>query len=184
MKTMRLGKTGLEVSRIGMGGIPITRPTEDGAVKVIQRALDLGVTFIDTARGYGPSEERTGKGIVGRREQVIVATKGWGDKATALECIEEGLKHLNTDYMDPWQFHGVNSFEEYERVLGPGGGMEGAQEALQAGNIRHIGFSSHSLDVALRMVPSGLFETVQAREVWKPRLHCPILLSRYEDATN
>ncbi len=162
MKTVRLGKTGLEVSRIGMGGIPITRPTEDEAIKVIQRALDLGVNFIDTANGYGISEERIGKGIAGRREQVIVATKGGGrDKAAALKSIEQSLKHLNTDYIDLWQFHGVNTFEAYEQVLGPDGAMEAAQEALRAGKIRHIGFSSHSLDVALKMVPSCLFETVQ-----------------------
>ncbi len=58
MKTVRLGKTGLEVSRVGIGGIPIQRPTENEAVKVIQRTLDLGITFIDTANGYGVSEER------------------------------------------------------------------------------------------------------------------------------
>ncbi|MBE9506981.1 MAG: aldo/keto reductase, partial [Chloroflexi bacterium] len=69
MKTMRLGKTGLQVSRIGMGGIPLTRPTEAEAIKVIRRAFDLGVNFIDTAYGYGDgmSEERIGKAIAGRR---------------------------------------------------------------------------------------------------------------------
>jgi predicted aldo/keto reductase-like oxidoreductase len=145
-----------------MGGIPILRPTEDEAIKVIRRALDLGITFVDTAVGYGISEERIGKGITGRREQVIIATKAGGrDKTTALEQLELSLKRLNTDYIDLWQFHGVNTLEAYEQVLGPGGAMEAAQEALQAGKIRHIGFSSHSLDVALKMVPSCLFETVQ-----------------------
>ena len=161
MKTAKLGKTGLEVSRIGMGGIPLTRPTEDEAIKVIQRALDLGVNFIDTANGYGASEERIGKGIAGRREQVILATKGGGDRARTLEHIELSLKRLNTDYIDLWQFHGVSSFEAYERVLGPNGGMEGAQQALQAGKIRHIGMSSHSLEVARKAVSSGHFETIQ-----------------------
>ena len=86
MKTVRLGKTGLEVSRIGMGGIPLTRPTEDEAIKVIRRAFDLGVNFIDTANAYGDSEERFGKAIAGRRDQVIIATKTGGrDKVTALE---------------------------------------------------------------------------------------------------
>lgn len=73
MKIVRLGKTDLEVSRIGMGGIPLTRPTEDEAIKVVQRALDLGVTFIDTARRYGTSEERIGKAVAGRRDQVVIA---------------------------------------------------------------------------------------------------------------
>jgi aryl-alcohol dehydrogenase-like predicted oxidoreductase len=78
MKTVRLGQTGLEVSRVGMGGIPILRPTEDEAIKVIRRALDLEVNFIDTANAYGTSEERFGKAITGRRDQVIIATKAGG----------------------------------------------------------------------------------------------------------
>jgi len=161
MKTMRLGKTGLEVSRVGMGGIPIQRPTEAEAIKAIRRALDLGVNFIDTARGYRTSEERIGKAIAGRREWVIVATKGSGDKVAVQESIEESLKRLNTDYIDIWQFHNIASFEELEKVLGLGGGLEGAKEALKTGKIRHIGFSSHNLDVARRAIISGHFETIQ-----------------------
>ena len=118
MKTVRLGKTGLEVSRIGMGGIPLTRPSIDEAVEVIQRALDLGVNFIDTSPGYKDSEERIGKAIAGRRDQVILATKTGWDKSTALKRLERSLKRLNTDYIDLWQFHGVNTFEFYESVSG------------------------------------------------------------------
>jgi predicted aldo/keto reductase-like oxidoreductase len=160
MKTVRLGKTGLEVSRIGMGGIPITRPSMDEAVKVIHRALDLGVNFIDTSPGYKDSEERIGKAIADRRDQVIIATKTYDDKATTLKCLERSLKRFNTDYIDLWQFLNVSNFENYERVLGPGGGMEAAQGALEAGKIRHIGISTHSLDVALKAVSSGYFETI------------------------
>ena len=161
MKTVRLGKTGLEVSRIGMGGIPIQRPTEDEAIKAIRRALDLGVNFIDTSVYYGPSEERIGKAIAGRRDRVIIATKGyWQDRATALKDIELSLEHLNTDYIDVWKFHNISTLEYYEQVLSPGGAMEGAQEALEAGKIRHVGLSSHSLDVALRAVASGHFEMI------------------------
>jgi len=167
MRTVILGKTGLEVSRIGIGGIPIVRPTEDEAIKVIQRALDLGVNFIDTARRYGDSEARIGKAIAGRRDGVIISTKTYtenlGDKAkaVALEQLEESLKHLNTDYIDLWQFHGINTMEEYEKTLRPNGTMEAAQEALRAGKVRHIGISSHSLDVALEVVRSGHFEVIQ-----------------------
>ncbi len=162
MKTTRLGKTGLSISRIGFGGIPIQRLTEDEAVKVVQRCLDLGVTFLDTANGYTTSEERIGKAIAGRREQVIIATKSEGkDKTTAQEHIELSLKRLNTNYIDLWQFHGVNTFKAYNQILGPNGAMEAAQEALQAGKIRHIGITSHSMDVALKALPSGHFETVQ-----------------------
>jgi len=162
MKTVRLGKTELQVSRVGFGGIPIQRLTEGEAVKVVQRCLDLGITFYDTATGYTTSEERIGKAIAGRREQVIIATKTPGrDKATAEEHLELSLKRLNTDYIDLWQFHNVSTFETYEQVLGPNGAMEAAQEALRAGKIGHIGITSHSLDMALQAVPSGFFETIQ-----------------------
>ncbi len=162
MKTVRLGKTNLHVSRVGIGGIPLTRPTEAEAIRVVRRALDLGVNFIDTARGYWTSEERIGKAIAGRREQVILATKGGaGDKAAILDSIEQSLTQLKTDTIDLWQFHGVNTFEEYEQVIRPGGGLEGAREAVRAGKIRHIGLTGHALNVAQQAVASDLFETVQ-----------------------
>ena len=161
MKTVRLGKTGLEVSRIGIGGIAIQRPPLDEAIKVIRRALDLGVNFIDTAIGYGDSEERIGKAVAGRREHVFLATKGGADdKATTHEHIEQSLKRLETDYIDVWQFHGINTFERYEHILGPDGAMEAAQEALHAGKIRHIGFSAHTTIAAIAAMNEFKFDTV------------------------
>jgi predicted aldo/keto reductase-like oxidoreductase len=162
MKTVRLGKTELQVSRVGFGGIPIQRLTDGEAVKVVRRCLDLGITFYDTATGYTTSEERIGRALAGRREQVIIATKTPArDRATAEEHLEQSLKRLNTDYLDLWQFHNVSTFEAYEQVLGPDGAMEAALEALRAGKIGHIGITSHSLDMALKAVPSGFFETIQ-----------------------
>jgi len=162
MKTVRLGKTGLQVSCIGFGGIPIQRLSEEDAVRVVQRALDLGVTWIDTANGYTTSEERIGKAIAGRRDRVVIATKtGARDKEGATEHLELSLKRLQTDHIDLWQFHGVSSSENLERVLGPGGAMEAALAAKEAGKVRHIGITSHSMDVALKAVPMGHFETMQ-----------------------
>ena len=162
MKTVRLGKTELMVSRVGFGGIPIQRPTDDEAIQVVRRCLDLGITFFDTANSYTTSEERIGKAIAGWREQVVIATKtGARDRAPAEEHLELSLKRLSTDYIDLWQFHFVNTFEAYEQIVGPNGAMEAAQEALRVGKIRHIGITSHSMDVALKAVPSGYFETIQ-----------------------
>ncbi len=150
------------VSRVGFGGIPIQRPSEAEAIRVVQRCLELGVTFFDTANGYTTSEERIGKALAGWREQVIIATKtGARDRVTALEHLELSLKRLNVEVIDLWQLHNVSTFEIYEQVLAPGGALEAAQQALEAGRVRHIGISSHSMDVALEAVPSGHFETIQ-----------------------
>jgi predicted aldo/keto reductase-like oxidoreductase len=165
MKTARLGKTGLTVSRVGFGGIPIQRLADDEAVRVVQRCLDLGITFFDTANGYSTSEERIGQALAalpGRREQIVLATKtGARDRAKAQEHLELSLQRLNVEAIDLWQFHNVGSFEAYEQVLGPGGAMEAAQQALEAGKVRHVGMTSHAMEVALEAVPSGHFETIQ-----------------------
>ena len=162
METMRLGKTGLKVSRIGFGGIPIQRLTEAEAIRVVQRCLDLGVTFLDTATGYTTSEERIGKAIAGRRTQVILATKTQArDRATALQHLEQSLKRLQVDVIDLWQLHNVSTPEALDQVLGPDGALEAARQAVRAGKVRHIGITSHSMDMALKAVPLGYFETIQ-----------------------
>lgn len=162
MNEVKLGRTNLLASRVGMGGIPIQRPPFDEAVRVIRRALDLGVSLIDTSRGYGDSEERIGEAIADRRDQVILATKGgWRDKAMAAEHIDESLRRLNVEAIDLWQFHGVNTLDGYEGLFAEGGAMEAAQTALRAGKIRHVGLSSHSPDVARKAIVDGHVETIQ-----------------------
>lgn len=162
MKTVRLGKTGLMVSRVGMGGIPIQRPPLEEAVRVINRGLDLGVNLIDTSIGYGDSEIRIGKAIEGRRDEVILATKGsWRDEASVRDTIDRSLKRLQTDRIDLWQMHNIRDPDAFEGVVAPGGSIEAAYEALNSGKILHLGFSTHNLEVAEMGVESGLFETVQ-----------------------
>ncbi len=162
MKKIRLGKTGLNVSRVGMGGIPIQRPPLDEAVKVINRALDLGVNLIDTSIGYGDSELIIGKGIAGRRDEVILATKGsWRSKEASVEHIDYSLKRLGTDRIDLWQMHNIRDPDAFKQVVAPGASIEAANEALDEGKILHLGFSTHNIEVALMGVESGLFETVQ-----------------------
>jgi predicted aldo/keto reductase-like oxidoreductase len=162
METTRLGKTGLMISRVGMGGIPLQRPPEEQAIRIVHRALELGINLIDTAAGYGESEERIGKALMRRRDQAIIATKsGRPSKAEAAAELERSLKRLQTDVIDIWQLHNISSAERYAQVTGPGGSLEAAREALQAGKIRHIGISSHNLDIAIEAVKSGLFETIQ-----------------------
>ncbi|MBA7629763.1 hypothetical protein ES703_37267 [subsurface metagenome] len=162
MMKIRLGKTELMVSRVGMGGIPITRPPLDEAIKIINDALDLGVNFIDTAIAYTTSEARIGQAIEDRRDDVILTTKAWGKtREQALEQLDTSLKNLRTDYLDIWQFHGINTMDAYHQIMDTGGAYEAALEALEDGRVKHIGFSSHSLEVALKLVPRDAFEAVQ-----------------------
>jgi predicted aldo/keto reductase-like oxidoreductase len=165
MRTTTLGKTGLKVSRIGFGGIPIQRVSEEEAVQVVHRCIELGVTFLDTANAYTNSEARIGKALAalpGPRERFVIATKTAArDRVTAQQHLEQSLCDLGIDVIDLWQLHNVSSMGAYKQILAPGGALEAAQEALQAGRVRHIGISSHSMDVALKAVVSGHFETLQ-----------------------
>jgi len=162
MITTPLGSTGLQVSRIGFGGIPIQRLSEKEAIAVIRRSLDLGVNFIDTANAYATSEERIGKAISGRREGLIIATKSMArDRATAQAHLELSLRRLDIEVIDLWQLHNVSSPEAYEQVMSKDGALLAGLQAKREGKARHIGFTSHSLDMARRAVREDLFATIQ-----------------------
>lgn len=161
MEKVRLGKTGLMVSRIGFGGIPIQRLSEAEAVAVVKGCLDLGVTFIDTANSYTTSEGYIGKAIAGRREGLVLATKSTSrDPEKLAEHIDLSLERLGVDTIDLYQFHAVNNLDDLARVTDPQGLMAVMQEAKRAGKIRHIGISCHTMEAAKQAVKSGLFETL------------------------
>ncbi|MCX6004648.1 MAG: aldo/keto reductase, partial [Chloroflexi bacterium] len=161
MEKIRLGKTNMMVTRVGFGGIPIQRLTEDEAVAVVKRCLDLGINFIDTANGYSTSEERIGKAILGRREGLILATKSLSrSREGVAKHLQQSLKQLGVESIDLYQFHGVSDFKTLDIVLDPQGPMAVLEEAKRAGKIRHIGITSHQIDVARKAVASGRFETI------------------------
>ena len=109
METIRLGRTEMMVSKLGFGGIPIQRVSEDEAVAVVSKCLQLGITFIDTANGYTTSEERIGKAISGRREGLILATKSGSRSREGIEShLKLSLERLGVETIDLYQFHGVN----------------------------------------------------------------------------
>jgi len=161
MRRIRLGRTNLQVAAIGFGGIPIQRLGEEDAIRLIRRALDLGVDFIDTAHGYTVSEGYIGKAIAGRREGLVLASKSPArDGATFREHLDMSLARLGVAHMDIYQFHNVSKPEQLEAILAPGGAMEVARAAQAAGVIGHIGVTSHSLEMAKTLVASDLFATV------------------------
>jgi len=161
VEKMRLGKSNLMVTRIGFGGIPIQRLNEEGAVAVVKRCLDHGINFLDTANAYSTSESRIGKAIAGRRDGLIIATKSISRSREGItKQLDNSLRQLGTDYIDLYQYHAVSDFKTLDIVLDPEGPAAALEEAKKAGKIRHIGVTSHQIDVAKKAVESGRFETV------------------------
>ena len=163
MEKVRFGKTGLNVSKIAFGGIPIQRLSVPEAVKVVRGVIALGVNFLDTANAYTDSEEKIGLAIRGLpRENLVIASKsGAQNKQTFLEHLNLSLKRLGTDYIDVYQHHGISSPETYDAVMGEGGAFEGMMEAVRAGKVRFPAFSSHSIPLAMQIMREGKFAAVQ-----------------------
>ncbi len=161
MKKVKLGRTGLYVSRVGMGGIPLLLPPFETAVKVVERALDLGINLIDTSVFYDDSEVRIGQAIQGRRDDVVLVTKtSWRSKEFALKMLEKSLEQFNTDSIDVWLFHNVSTADAYETLMRPTEALAAAKEALQLGKVGNIGLSTHSMAVAGQAVVSDLFDVI------------------------
>ena len=163
MEKVRFGKTGLMVSKIAFGGIPIQRLSVADAVDVVKGCIALGVNFIDTANGYSDSEEKIGAAIKNMpRDSLIITSKsGARDKKTFLTHIDLSLKRMGLDYIDLYQLHGLSSPEVYDAVFAEGGAYEGLEEAVRTGKVRFPAFSSHNIPVSLQAMRGGKFAAVQ-----------------------
>jgi uncharacterized protein len=162
MRYVIFGKTGMKVSELGFGGIPLIRLNKETAVDVVRRAYDRGITFYDTANMYLDSEEKIGTAFQGMRDRVIIASKSLKrDAAGMTEHVEKTLKRLQTDYVDLYQLHQVAKEADWESVMAPGGAMEALLRARDQGKILHIGLTSHSLAMAIRAVKTDLFSSIQ-----------------------
>ncbi len=148
MRYRKLGRTGEEVSAIGLGGFHIgTQKDPEESVKLIRAAIDAGINFLDNSWDYndGASEERMGKALRdGYRKKVFLMTKFDGrTKKSAAEQIDESLKRFQTDHIDLIQVHEVIRLEDPDRVFAKGGAMEAVAEAKKAGKVRYVGFTGH-----------------------------------------
>ena len=163
MQKRILGKTGLEVSVVGFGGIPIQKLPMREARRLVGEAVERGINFFDTAQGYGDSEVKIGEGIKGKRNSCILATKSPCRTADeAFSHVKKALKRLKTDFIDLYQVHHVSKPFELEKVLSPKGALEALVRLKKEGMIRHIGITGHNpslLQEAIRRTDE--FETVQ-----------------------
>ncbi len=161
MRYTVFGRTGLWVSTIGFGGIPIQRLGFQEAVAVLQRAVDLGMNYIDTAAAYTDSEAKIGAALQGQRQEVILATKTHArTKDEAAAHMAQSLAALQTDYIDVYQLHNVSEMDDLEKRLAPDGAYAALAEAQAAGKIGHIGITSHKPAVACQALWTGKFASV------------------------
>ncbi len=163
--SVRLGRTGYQVPRIGFGALPIQKLSRDDAVTLLRHAINSGVTFIDSAIGYSDSEEKIGlalrEGV--DSDAVILATKSMARGAEEIRThVELSLKRTGLERIHIYQMHAINSFELLEQVTAPGGALEGLKRARDAGRIEHISITGHRIDVLMEALKSGEYATVQA----------------------
>src|SRR5437868_11447035 len=164
-----LGRTGVEVSALGLGGHHLgDLPTVDEAIRLVHEAVDAGITFFDNCWEYwnGRAEDWLGRALKGRRDKVFLMTKvcthGRG-KDLALKMLDESLRRLQTDHLDLWQVHGVCFDNDPELAYAKGGVLEALDRAKKQGKARFVGFTGHKdpaihLDMVRRGYP---FDAVQ-----------------------
>lgn len=141
-----LGKTGEAVTRLGLGGEGVLRTfgREADAIPLIQRALDLGITYYDCARAYSGSEEYYGMALGRRRDGIFLCSKTHDrTKKGSREFLETTLRNMKTDHLDLWQFHDIRSARDLDAASAPGGCFEAFDEAKKAGYVRFIGITGH-----------------------------------------
>ncbi len=164
-----LGKTGVQVSAMGLGGYHLgSANTDKDAMEIVAKAYDHGVRFFDNAWEYhdGLSEERVGKALVGKRDGAFVMTKvctHGRDKQLAMRMLEESLRRLRTDHLDLWQIHEVVYENDPDLIFAPNGVAEALTDAKQQGKVRFIGFTGHKdPEIHLKMLAHNFpFDTVQ-----------------------
>jgi len=165
MQTRRLGRTELMVPLLGLGGMGVIaqcHPSREEAIRLVVRALDLGMNLIETARGYFDSEEIIGSAITGRRDGVILASKSFLRSGKAMEKeLEQSLGNFKTSHIDLYQIHHVQYADELEQVMGKGGALQVLESARREGVIGHIGVTSHHPAMLTRCLETDRFDTVQ-----------------------
>ena len=155
-----LGKTGLEISRLGFGGIPIQKIDAEGTRVLVGELVDKGVNFIDTARGYTVSEEYLGYALEGVRDKFVLATKSMARTKEAMASdIDVSLRNLRTNYIDLYQIHNPSA-ADLDTVMADGGALEALFESRAAGKIGHIGITLHSVELFRRAIELDWVETV------------------------
>lgn len=156
-----LGRTGRDLSIIGLGGIVVMNADQAVANNTVAQAHDAGINYVDVAPSYGDAQQLLGPALKPYRDNFFLACKtGKRDKAAAAAALDDSLKLLQTDHLDLYQHHAVTTMDDVNRIMGPGGAQEAFEEGRKAGKIRYLGFSAHSEEAALALLDHFDFDTV------------------------
>jgi aryl-alcohol dehydrogenase-like predicted oxidoreductase len=163
----KLGRTGEELSIVGFAGIVVMNNSQSFANNIVAEAVDRGINYFDVAPSYGDAQARLGPALEPYRKKVFLACKeGSGEEEgdftrdSAAKTLDESLRQLRTDHVDLYQFHALSKMSQLEQIFGPNGAMEAFQAARKAGKLRFIGFSAHSVEVALAAMDRYNFDTI------------------------
>jgi aryl-alcohol dehydrogenase-like predicted oxidoreductase len=160
----KLGKTGVEVTMLGLGGEGILRTYghEKEAYALINRALDLDINYFESARAYSGSEAYYGKALKERRKDIFLTSKSHArDKQGALTHLKETLRNMKTDHLDLWQVHDVRTEDDIEEIFGPAGALQAFVEAKEKGLTRFIGVTGHhNPHIVIKCIELFDFDTV------------------------
>lgn len=156
------GKTGIELSIVGMGGIVVMNAEQDHANRVVAEAVERGVNYFDVAPTYGDAEIKLGPALEPYRKKVFLACKtAERDAEKAKAELHRSLEHLRTDYFDLYQLHGLTEMEkDVDAAFRRGGALETLVEAKREGRVRYLGFSVHSVEAALAALDRYPFDSV------------------------
>lgn len=188
MRYRRFGKTNLLLSVFSLGTMRCLA-SEDIFRQTLEKAIALGINHVETAKGYGKSEDYLGKvlqaGLAVPREQIYITTKlpPTPDKEQMRLGIEQSLNYLQLDYLDCLAIHGINTWEHLSWIEKENGCLEAIKEAIAQGKIRHLGFSTHgSLELVLAAINTNLFEFVNLHYYYFfQRLERAIALAHQKD---
>jgi aryl-alcohol dehydrogenase-like predicted oxidoreductase len=157
-----LGRTGLQITALALGGVKYNQLPDDQAAAVVNRAIDLGINYIDTAYAYKDSEQKIGPVLAERRDEVIIATKTLKrDYDGAMAEFKESCQRLQTDHVDIWQMHDLADEQQLNTLLSKDGALRAAEELRQAGRIDFIGVTGHrDPDLLAKALHAYPFDTI------------------------
>lgn len=168
MPRRNLGRTGYATGIFSLGGqAAVEQPdNEEAAVEIVERAIDIGVNYIDTAARYGGddrwSQRYIGKVMKQRRRQVFLATKTHDrTRDGSMKLLEDSLRLLQTDHLDLWQIHNLTEMEQVEAIFQPDGAVKALAEAREQGIVRHVGVTGHANpEVLMEVIRRFPFDTL------------------------